>query len=80
MRSLPTKRQSAIDLAQKLRLIRLRDFEAYDLPRAYGRGHRPDGSLGMRIPHLRGLQKVALTQLSVGYPASRSDKLDRQNL
>ena len=35
MRSLPTKRQSAIDLAQKLRLIRPRDFEAHDLPRAY---------------------------------------------
>lgn len=35
MRSLSTKRQSAIDLAQKLRLIRPRDFEAHDLPRAY---------------------------------------------
>ncbi len=35
MRSLPTKRQSAIDLAQKLRLIRPRDFEAHDLPRTY---------------------------------------------
>ena len=35
MRSLPTKRQSAIDLAQKLRLIRPRDFEAHDLPRSY---------------------------------------------
>ena len=35
MRGLPTKRQSAIDLAQKLRLIRPRDFEAQGLPRAY---------------------------------------------
>ena len=35
MHTIPTKRQSAIDLAQKLRLIRPRDFDAHDLPRAY---------------------------------------------
>ncbi len=35
MHTLPSKRQSAIDLAQKLRLIRPRDFDAHDLPRAY---------------------------------------------
>ena len=32
---LPTKRQCAIDLARKLRLVRPRDFDAHDLPRAY---------------------------------------------
>ncbi len=35
MRNHPTKRQSAIDLAQKLRLIRPRDVEAPELPRGY---------------------------------------------
>jgi predicted transcriptional regulator of viral defense system len=35
MQTLSSKRQSAIDLAQKLRLIRPRDFAAHDLPRAY---------------------------------------------
>lgn len=35
MHIIHTKRQSAIDLAQKLRLIRPRDFDAHDLPRAY---------------------------------------------
>jgi hypothetical protein len=45
MRSLPTKRQSAIDLAQKLRLIRLRDLEAHELPRAYLFPLSQEGSL-----------------------------------
>ena len=35
MPALTTKRQSAIDLVRKLKLVRPRDFDAHDLPRAY---------------------------------------------
>ncbi|MGO8842368.1 MAG: type IV toxin-antitoxin system AbiEi family antitoxin domain-containing protein [Methyloceanibacter sp.] len=77
MQHLPTKRQSAIDLAEKLRLIRPRDFEAHNLPRAYLFRLSQEGIL----QHLsRGLYQYADEALDANQSLAEAGKLVPQGV
>jgi predicted transcriptional regulator of viral defense system len=72
MSRLTTKRQSAINLAQKLRLVRPRDFEAHGLPRAYLFRLSQEGIL----QHLsRGLYQYAGAALNANQSLAEVGKL-----
>lgn len=67
-----TKRQRAIALAEKLRLIRPRDFEAHDLPRAYVFRLSQEGVL-QRLG--RGLYQYADAPLNANQSLAEAGKL-----